>query len=1163
MNVISLGRSRQPKLVMLLASMMLMLSNRESAAQSKPVVDQSPTVVPSTGSEDETTSRPNAVKQIPSSEQTNEPRNVGKRKPGEQPLIVVNKKQFERFQKWQKSQETPEFNLIDLSLRGEVKGGRALLTVTVNVKIKRENEFVLVPLRMNNAILLKSPKHKPPVNGGDVWKDNENDDPKDGHRWWFKGKGIHRLTFPISVLVHTRRIQLPLPSPRAAASVLKLRVPISRIAVRSPEGSSYTVNSLGSVSKIEMHGLGHLLDLTWQPVPSEIPFKLQLQVDTLILVDLTTELIVLEATQTIRAQQGSTKQFSVRLPMGFELNNIEGEQYQKHDIDDDNSNRVIVHLKDRMASRTEEPPVTLKWTLQSEFPQQNAGLVLTGFEVEDALHQRGYLAINAVDGYRVSKRRTPEGSISRVGISKLRDYPELRTLIADGQISRAYQFLQQPFQLVLDLQKIEPYFTVEPHLFLKLSQNQADLEAHFRFYVFRGTLREIKLAWPSWQEEKWVLPKSDDPNLVRQIVPNPNDAAAGLTVRLVEKKTRVNGVFEVRIKTRRPINPDDQPFQLTLPSAAASNRKSPILVVASAENVTVDEFVHLERDALRPLSVSSLPKPTNFPEEFRKLVPDGILRIASSQLTFEVKATVHKQRIRANTIVSAKLENAQIVVNQRFLYNVAYVPLLQVRLLIPNALRNPIHFSLEDNSEATTSLIPDFTQLEVESSREALFNLDKARLSEFEILARFTVDVPKELVPGTKISEKIPLIRSSDISLESSNFELPDTEPVMVSVTESAWTKQIRVDDTELWIADGGQQSIPLTFEHSLKPVTQDFAIVKAAIRTNATQRGPAQSHAFYLIEGNVKTLVVTFQHNIQTNVLPNFWWDGIRLGRDEIVDIDRGEFRLDVANLKTNVEYSQPADRHRLMIEFSSKRALSFDWTHEHNLSAPQFPSNVRIAQTIWEVVLPFNQYLLTNPRELTPQYYWRRNGFFFSRVLNPAYKNLIGWVFSNTQSVADEIVDRPKGNAYQFGCFGPTGTLGFRSMNQQLIVILGSGLALIVGFVLLKLPATRHVLTFLSLGFVVAIVSLWYAESVQLLVQPALLGLILAVVAAFIDNLFKRRRTAAVVQLASPSDLVAPSSLVDHPAAVIGSDGPNVHHQPSNPLTEPLSASKSGTGV
>ena len=110
---------------------------------------------------------------------------------------------------------------------------------------------------------------------------------------------------------------------------------------------------------------------------------------------------------------------------------------------------------------------------------------------------------------------------------------------------------------------------------------------------------------------------------------------------------------------------------------------------------------------------------------------------------------------------------------------------------------------------------------------------------------------------------------------------------------------------------------------------------------------------------------------------------------------------------------------------------------------------------------------------------------------------------------------------------------------MSQPAIVLCGAGFALAIGFILLRIPATRHVLTFLSLGFVLAATALWQPEPVQLLVQPAIFGMLLAIVASVLENRTRQSQQASLVTLTSPDDFLAESDdeiplHIEHPVQV-----------------------------
>ena len=112
-----------------------------------------------------------------------------------------------------------------------------------------------------------------------------------------------------------------------------------------------------------------------------------------------------------------------------------------------------------------------------------------------------------------------------------------------------------------------------------------------------------------------------------------------------------------------------------------------------------------------------------------------------------------------------------------------------------------------------------------------------------------------------------------------------------------------------------------------------------------------------------------------------------------------------------------------------------------------------------------------------------------------------------------------------YPLSCFGPPQPLVFWTMSRSSVVGCGAGLALLLGFVLIRLPVTRHVLTFLVVGFLMSLTALWFSEPVKVLLQPAILGAAMAVIAAIIDRVGRREPQTPLVTLTSPSDFYAAS--------------------------------------
>jgi hypothetical protein len=93
-----------------------------------------------------------------------------------------------------------------------------------------------------------------------------------------------------------------------------------------------------------------------------------------------------------------------------------------------------------------------------------------------------------------------------------------------------------------------------------------------------------------------------------------------------------------------------------------------------------------------------------------------------------------------------------------------------------------------------------------------------------------------------------------------------------------------------------------------------------------------------------------------------------------------------------------------------------------------------------------------------------------------------------------------------------------------------------------LLKVPFTRSVLTVLFVLFLFALCSVWFMEPMKVLVQPAALGLVLAIAAVLLDGSIKRQRQAHALPISGSEDFHG-SSLGRPPrgyAEPIGSEDP-----------------------
>lgn len=1016
---------------------------------------------------------------------------------------------LEEFLQWQQRRrqapqgDQPQYSVTSLALKGKADERHARLTATIRVRIFPEESWVPVPLALNEAVLLET-AHE---GDGSVLFDHRQFGPGSGHRWLFKGQGLHELTLsmivPVRKRVASRQLQLSLPP--TAVSSLTLRVPLQRISVKtSPQADQPTVTTRSlnaSGTEIEAHGLTQRFSLQWQPVPEERSVEPVLESNTFVKVTVPGESVVLEAQQQVAALQGRFEQVSVRLPDGFEL--LDATPAVSH-RDEEDPERVVVRLPEPTSG-----PVDLVWRLKSDRPGREAPLVVEGFEVERARRQTGRIAVQTVDGVQFVRRSNACRSVHRINTSELPDVSDVAT---------AYQFFSQPFRLALDMREIEAYATAEPRFVLLFSAGTIELDAVFRFQLYRGTVEQVELRWPNFRSEGWELRPLQSPGLVENVTVTRKDGDAVLRVQLVQRQ---DGAFELPLRATRSVSSGSQAAEsvpLTLPETVDAHSLPGLLVAAQAENV---ESLLSPEDgtAVQPLPAENLDA-VALPDDVRNLDRSGF-RIEPTARNFSARITVHDREIETATALALQVRDDRVQVEQTLSYEIAYERLSQLRLIVPGRLENRVRFT----TEAGTQLSGNRTGLKDGSAEQVRLMLPEPRLGRVAVKARFAVPLPRSAQDEGEIPLVLPVIRSADAEFSSVRLTVPAEDRLQLAVEDPNWKREVSLENDLVWTARGRPSEIPLTLRTATRRSAQHYSVRKALIRTRTDRSGLARSRAQFRVANAPATLTLNFPPRLAAD---RFWWDRTELRGDHIERIDRTplQYRLTLPDDARDGE-------HLLTVDYHTETASEYGWSRRHEFLAPRFPEDVWVEQTVWQLRLPADQHLFTDPDGFTRQFHWERETVLWTRRPDPEYRDLAGWIAA--EQGPPEPAGFSQGTAYPFSRFGPAESISYRSMSRSLVVLIGAGLALTLGFLFLQIRATRNVLTLFMLAFGLALAGLWYTGPVQVLLQPALLGLLLALAATMVDGFLRRERTPPVLALPSASDYRRPSQ----PSSAAGASG------------------------
>lgn len=1004
-------------------------------------------------------------------------------------------------------ESVPGASISSIELSGEANDDRATITARLVVQLRQSNEFVKLPLQFNEATLIDA---RYTGTGEAVYEERKDRD--QGIAYWFRGPSPHIMDLTLSVPVRrqlpTRKLQLTLPPSPVAK--LTLDVPHSSITAKASEKGTedipIDVTAQGPQKcRIEAIGLGNRIDLSWQPNPEALQSEAALEVNTTILAQVDTDTVLLDVHQRVQSLQGKFDSFAVVLPAGAEVLKIEddlspresrSEGYREHRIDPAKPNRVVVSL-----TKATVGPVRLRWTIR--LPRTEKMLALAGFNVESARKQSGEIGLAPHDGLRLSTLQYKDANILRINAG------ELKPDIGGVQVTQAYRFLNQPFNLVVNVDPIEPYYLVEPRLFLAGAAHQVTLDAAFQFQVYREGLTELTFFWPDWKSEGWKIDGFDPPDLVEG-TPIEDDRGT-IRVRLIKRQV---APFTVRLRARRPVRGSDD-IPLTLPRAKASSPPTSSLFLVNAENVET-ELTTRGETVIVSLGQAAVEQ-VSFPDALRNLKTSAY-RIDTEEQAFGLRVIPQPRRIRTESTTEASWQNDRLQLSQRLSYDVTYERLAQVRLTVPRELSaDRIRFFADQNFE----LPAEWSDGPTPQTRQVRLNLPEPRIGRFEITAQYSIEMAEDTALEGDTTVVIPILQCVDEPFSQTRVSVARDDWFEASSATEQWKPQPLRPQAWTWQTEGARSEFSLRIARSGGIANGTASVTRGLISCVLAQDGRAVIRAQFRIAARSNTLSVALPVTAQA---AQFAWDRTPL----MPGVAAVELPADSRKFTLHLPEARGDDReHLLTLDYQLPTAAQSGLPGTVELPAPQLPQCAWDAQVVWQALLLPDQHLFTHPASATPMFRWRRFGLFWYRVSDPEPQRLQGWIDSTDGPPIDSPIDlgspQLAGNLYTFSQIGAPRSLNFRTLSSPMVVLFGAGVSFVFGFVLLRVRFLRHILTVLTAGLVLAAIGLWNAAPLELLMQPMIAGLLFPVTAVLIEGWFRRMYGATVLTLPTAAELAA----------------------------------------
>jgi hypothetical protein len=1027
------------------------------------------------------------------------------------PVAVPDKATLAEFLKWLEERESPEgppaAAVASLEFDGTVTEDRILLTAQVEVVVTRETGWVRVPISLPEATLRDAPSHKGP--GGAVpgpWQADT------GYTWWLSGRGTHVLTLPLSVpilkLATQNRVQVTLPA-TAARSKLTLRIDAPRVLAKVPESSTLKSSTVGQATMLDVIGLGSRLDLAWQVQPDTQPLDTGLEVVTTAVATLVDgEALTFDVSQRIQSlgQQGMFEELRVLLPADCELLRLEGREHRDHHPDAANPRQIIVQLKKPTAG-----PIELKWTVRSKLPPVGETITLEGFDVDRARLQTGHLAVVVVGDFRA----VPEDNkfLQRI------DQAELPGAVRQVPAKVAYRFLNH-LLLRMKLLRIEPQVTIDPSGVLYFSNEVTEFEGLFRLQVLRGTIASFRLRWPNWKEQGWTITEVELPG---HIDVRPKEDAGQPDLLRLDLMEPTRGTAEVRIHARRKSAGKAESQSFTLPVPESAHPFFTRLAVVTADNVEVD-LQPAESTLMHQLSGPATRIP--IPREWQAL-RRADYRFDSAKTDMAATLSVHARKIQAHCDVEATIRGGAVTIRQKFLFDVAYERIGQLRFSVPEGVTpEQLKFFLGGDRKLAVLFVdvPDGTGM------EARVTLDAPLIGPFEIEVRYALSGLPPVIGTQPRKLSIPLIRSLHEGTSETRLTARDLAARDVALDEPGWVRSLAADGTPQWGIADTPPAVALSVAQTGGSLNRQ-QVTKAFLRSVVTDNGTIENRAQFRLSEGLAELTVGWPGN-QGITDVEFWWNRVELVPGPATVAADGTFFHEIVIPDRAVS----ADR-LLTINYRSRVGQANRLGSGYSLPAPRLPEDLRIGQVYWQIEIPFKEHLFTDPVGFAPENHWKFGRFFWTRDPDLSDLDLQQW--AGTAAGPPPLAVHTKVNRYLFATAADVPPLEFRTLKIWSLTVIGAGIALGIGFVLLRWPALRHAATLLVAVFIVALVAVWNPGPVLVMSQPAVLGIGLALLTAGIQIYQERRKGPQLVSLAGASGISAvPSSHAHGSGLPIGSN-------------------------
>ncbi|MFI5460484.1 MAG: hypothetical protein ACHRXM_34135 [Isosphaerales bacterium] len=955
------------------------------------------------------------------------------------------------------------------------------------------------------------------------------------------GGGEHRiqvdLRAPVSMDPARKTLSLAIPAALSTSVELGFLERESDIVIGANENFGQKVVGDGKGTRLTAHlSPRSKLDVSWTnnaDSGAENPPLLTAQGGIAIDIDL--EQMRTRSSWSIRCVRGTTRSLEIRIDDLDEVTELQlDDQAMEAGIERvRGAGKLTIRLAEPLRPGAEKRLVMK--TRRSFSSSVARRISFAGFPLTHAREQAGAIGItqsaNLWVGAATSQglRRIPRG--------------ELPTgLRARPSTSLAFEFLDQPFLLDLDVEASPPLVRAESRTFFEIDTDQARSETTIELEWVRGRLFEVELGVAAGLQVVSVGPADvvESSHLTNEIAGRdpggPIGPARRLRIRLTPLGRGQNKVT-IRLAGLQRI-PSQGSLKLGL---FTLDQKSPVnafYALVADRSLALE----LEEDSGRLARTSDLKTPFQGPSgdwpwaSWRKemsspplfLSDDGNSKYLSIRITRLARALYH------DTVLSAHVMARGVDVLQRTTLAVRHGALSSVEIRVPAAIADRWELLEKERMER------EELGRESDGARRFRLSFDRPVLDRTTVRFRYRIPLLPGLEARSAREVTIPWISLKEGQSAPAKVGLSLAPEVVLEGAGPGWIRSsddVRAEPAgegpviQFVEGESGREARPFTFKAlALETVSlPPFVVPRLLIKTVQGVDDTSRSTAWFWVETHGPDFPFALPENAR--------WIGARVdGRIAgQVDYDpaRSHFRLrfpgDVGSRPVLVE---------LEYEGSGPDAASKWW-------APRLLDGGVVLQSLWELRVPWSLAVVGVPHGWSDENQWYWTGYVWKRRPWKNVASLNEWILGagvSTSAIDDLSGSGPDdSDRYLFSRSGQPVVFSVWIVPRSWLVAVCSGATLFVGFF-----AIFTKIRFRTIWLGVAVLGLLAAAFVQpgvtfLAMQSALIGVVLTIVGLVIEGLIERsksqwmpaRRRSVMI-----SPAAADSSL--NRSASVGSDDP-----------------------